>query len=241
MIKTAIFVEGQTELIFVREMLLKMFSYQNVSLECYTLFTDSNFNTTEYAYPNTEANYYFQIINVGNDTSVITRMIHRQQRLLNSGFSKIIGLRDMYSRDYRRYSIGSKIDPELNKKFISAHRKQITEDNVCFVFAIMEIEAWILGFRCIYETLGEDFTRDYIKNQLGFDLITDDPETEFYHPAEQLAALLNLASKKYAKRKSDVNSLVSSINKADYIELLASKKCDSFREFCSFLPLADMI
>lgn len=240
MIKTAIFVEGQTELIFVREMVLKMFGYENVSLECYTLFTDSNFNTTEYAFPNSEAGYFFQIINVGNDTSVLTRMLRRQQRLFSSGFSKIIGLRDMYSREYRKHSSGATIDQELNKRFISAHRKQITAENVFFTFAIMEIEAWILGFRRIYETLGADFTTEYVKNAIGYDMITGDPETEFYHPAEQLSMLLQLASKKYSKSKSDVNSLVSSIQKEDYIDLFNSGKCNSFREFCSLLSLAEL-
>jgi len=134
MIKTAIFVEGQTELIFVREMLLKMFGYQNISLECYTLFTDSNFNSTEYPFPNPEAEYYFQIINVGNDASVLTRMLRRQRQLFKSGFSKIIGLRDMYSREYRKLSKGAEINQELNQKFILAHRNQITSTNVFFLF-----------------------------------------------------------------------------------------------------------
>ena len=50
MVKTAIFVEGQTELIFVREYLLKLYGYNGVEVACFTLFTDGSRNSTEYPY-----------------------------------------------------------------------------------------------------------------------------------------------------------------------------------------------
>ena len=46
--KIAIFVEGQTELIVVREYLLKWFNYENIEIECRTLFTDSKFHAFPY-------------------------------------------------------------------------------------------------------------------------------------------------------------------------------------------------
>ncbi len=59
MTKTAIFVEGQTKLVFVREYLLKSYAYQDISIACYTLFRDDSFNTTEYAFPNENARNFF--------------------------------------------------------------------------------------------------------------------------------------------------------------------------------------
>lgn len=44
MIKTAIFVEGQTELIIVREFLLKWFDY-GISLNCFNLFKRGGSNS----------------------------------------------------------------------------------------------------------------------------------------------------------------------------------------------------
>ena len=44
------FVEGQTELIFVRELLLKVFDFQNISLEYFNLVTDSNLRPAEYTF-----------------------------------------------------------------------------------------------------------------------------------------------------------------------------------------------
>ena len=112
MIKTAIFVEGQSELIFTRELLLKYFEYQNIHIECYTLFNDHNLNPTEYKYDNKNAAFYFQILNIGNDQKVISSILKREKYLFSKehGFHKIVGLRDMYSKEYREKVKKSVID-----------------------------------------------------------------------------------------------------------------------------------
>ncbi|HWK02285.1 MAG TPA: DUF4276 family protein [Puia sp.] len=237
MIKTAIFVEGQTELIFVRELLLKIFEYQRIALECYTLFTDSNFNPTEYAFPNQEAEHFFQIINVGNDQSVLTRILRREKFMRNAGFVRIIGLRDMYSREYREEAQNHKIDLAINQKFIDGAREQIKSTNIYFSFAIMEVEAWLLGLRKVFAKMDEKLTPEFIEEKLGFNLDTINPEEAFFHPANQVIDLFGLIGKHYNKSKGDINAIVSHIAREDYFELLESTKCDSFKEFMSFLNL----
>lgn len=233
--KTAVFVEGQTELIFVRELLLKYFEYQNISIDCYTLFTDSSFNPTEYSFPNSEAKYYFQVINVGNDQGVLTRMLRREKAIWNAGFTKIIGLRDMYSREYRE-AVGNRvIDLTINQKFIDGHRSQIKSENIFFSFAIMEVEAWLLGLRKSLERMDAQLTSEYILDKLGYDLSAIDPEVTFFHPAADLQKIYSLVGKDYDKSKSGINSLVSHIEKSDYEELLHSEKCSSFKEFIGYL------
>jgi hypothetical protein len=39
--KVAVFVEGQAELILVRELLLKMYDYQDIGINCYNLICDN--------------------------------------------------------------------------------------------------------------------------------------------------------------------------------------------------------
>lgn len=236
MIKTAIFVEGQTELIFVREFLLKMFKYQNISIECFNLFTDSNFHPTEYAFPNDAAEYHFQIINVGNDQSVLTRILRRENFMRESGFSRIIGLRDMYSKQYRDEVKTHSINENINKKFIEGHRKQLRSKDTFFVFAIMEVEAWLLGLRRSFEKMDERLTVEYIEQNLGFNLDTTDPETFFFHPANEVNSIFGLIEKSYNKSKSDINAIASYIDETDYEELISSTKCASFKEFVSCLP-----
>jgi len=97
--KIAIFVEGQTELITVREFLLREFDY-TVKIECRTLFKPGKFNKAPYDYNSSDAEFHFQIVNVGNDTAVLQRILEREKHMWNSGYEKIIGLRDMYSQIY---------------------------------------------------------------------------------------------------------------------------------------------
>lgn len=237
--RIAIFVEGQTELIFVREFLLKYFNYQNLSIECFTLFTDSCHLPTEYSFGNKEdIEYHFEILNVGNDKSVITRIKRRAQYMWDAGFERIIGLRDLYSKEYREAVQGQYIDPNENEKFVQGYRSQLNSDKICFSFAIMETEAWLLGLVDIFERMNSKLTIKYIEQQLGYNLESIDPETEFFHPAKEIDKIFKLAGfGSYDKSKGDVNSIVSYIHREDYITLLESNKCNSFKEFVSFLVI----
>jgi hypothetical protein len=239
--KIAIFVEGQTELIFVREYLLKQFEYQDIDLECRNLFRDEKIQSAKYDFPNTEAKFHFQIINVGSDTSVLQRILKREQLLWNAGYERIIGLRDMYSSDYiEAMKQPREIKPELNRKFIEGtnktlEQKAIKPQNIKFHFAIMELEAWFLGITKLWEHKG--INNQIITEKLGFDLSGIDPETTFLHPAETIKDILKIINEPYRKQASEVESLVSYIEKQDFEDLQNSQKCTSFREFTSNLTI----
>lgn len=239
--KIAIFVEGQTELIFVREYLLKQFEYQGIDLECRNLFKDNNIQSAEYDFPNIEADVHFQIINVGNDTSVLQRILKREQLLWNAGYERIIGLRDMYSSDYlEAMKQPREIKPELNHKFIEGtnktlEQKAIKPQNIKFNFAIMELEAWFLGIPKLWERKG--ISNQSIKKKLKFDLSEINPETTFLHPTETIKDILKITNETYRKQAGEVESLVSYIEKQDFEDLQNSQKCNSFKEFTSNLTL----
>lgn len=234
MTKTAVFVEGQTELIFVREYFLKYFDYQDVAVACYTLFTDASHVPTEYAFPNPSASNYFEIINVGMDGSVLTRLLRREKLLWAAGFHRIIGLRDMYSKDYR--SIVKDIDATTIHLFIEGHRKQIDSSaiqpsNIGFHFAIMETEAWVLGLYNCFVHLDRRLTPSFLSHHFGRDVSTIDPETTWFHPANELKKLYGLVGRNYHKSKSDVNAILGKASKEDFAALFESTHCQSFTEF----------
>lgn len=240
--KIAIFVEGQTELIFVRESLLRLFDYQNIWIECFTLFTDSKMNTAEYAFPNDMAENYFQVIWIGNDVSVISRILRREQHLWNAGFERIIGLRDMYSKAYREAVGNGKINAEISKKFIDQHKAQIKKSanrpgDIYFHFAIMETEAWILGIKDIFSKINPVLTSKFIKTHLEFDLNTIDPESEFFHPANVVEKIFALINQSYNKSKGNIYRIVSQTSNEDYHYINNSTSCASFSDFFSSLPL----
>ena len=239
--KIAIFVEGQSELIFVREYLLKQFEYQGIDLECRNLFRDENIQSAQYDFPNANAKIHFQIINVGNDSSVLQRILKREQLLWNAGYDRIIGLRDMYSSDYiQAMKQPREIKPELNQKFIEGanktlEQKAIKPQNIKFHFAIMELEAWFLGIPKLWERKG--ITNQIIQEKLKYNLSETDPEITFLHPAETVKEILKIVNESYRKQASEVESLVSCIEKQDFEDLQNSQKCNSFKEFTSNLTV----
>ncbi|RGR45217.1 hypothetical protein DWY45_18600 [Phocaeicola plebeius] len=97
-------------------------------------------------------------------------------------------------------------------------------------FAIMEVEAWFLGFN-IFERIDGTLSNDFIKSKLNYDLENDDPEITYYHPARIMGDIYGLIGSKYDKHESDVSSLVSCLEKEDYNNLIESVKCSTFTSF----------
>jgi hypothetical protein len=244
MIKTAIFVEGQSELIFTRELLLKYFEYQNIWIECYNLLNDQNLNPTEHAFPNTDAEFYFQILNIGNDQKVISSILKREKYLFseNQGFHRIIGLRDMYSKEYKEKVKNSSIDLVINERFIKSHQKTIEEgslypEKIFFHFAIMELESWLLSFSSIFERLHKDLNYEKISDTIGVDLRQVNPESSIFHPATLINKILQIIGDAYDKKKGEVNKFLALIGREDIINLLESEKCPSFNSYCESLTI----
>jgi hypothetical protein len=161
MIKTAIFVEGQTELIFVREMLMKVFDLNDLGFKCWVLRGDRD-DHADYDFPNLGAAFYFDIINVQNDARVATEMVRKERLYWNNGYFRIIGLRDMLDERYRKASQGKGILPELNQKRIALSQEQLKDRaerpaDIHLHFAIMEVEAWLLGIKNAFGHLDFSF------------------------------------------------------------------------------------
>jgi len=230
----AIFVEGQTELITVRELLLKKIYYV-VSIECRTLFKNGELRKAPYDFDNPNAQFHFQIINVGNDNAVLSRILRREKLMWSVGYERIIGLRDMYSRAYRDFS-PQKIDHKITQKFIDEANKTIKNKSQCpekiiMCFAIMEIEAWFLGMYQIFERIDQRLTVEYIKTQTGIDLKNVNPEIEFFHPANQIEEIYKIAGLSYDKSKGDIEAIAKHITLEYLTDLINSGKCHSFHQF----------
>ena len=62
-------------------------------------------------------------MNVNNDERVLTVIKEREQELMRVGFDLVIGLRDMYSSEYRKLS--RIIDENVHMKITQAHQEVI--------------------------------------------------------------------------------------------------------------------
>ncbi|OAV65872.1 hypothetical protein Barb4_03176 [Bacteroidales bacterium Barb4] len=237
--KIAVFVEGNTELIFVRELLLRMYDYQNVLLERCLLRSDNLQEPLHVHGTKDEPNYYL-IIDVGGDGSVLSAIVKREKDLFEKkGYSKIIGLRDMFGEMYCRKNNDKKtINWDVINHFKEKTKEQIDKignDKIHFFFAIMETEAWLLGIKDIFLNIG--LTNDFIKNShLKYDLDKNDPEKTYYHPAKVIGEIFKLAEREYGKNEKSLYSLIPhDFPKEKYEELKSSGHCSVFAEFAEVL------
>lgn len=240
--KLAIFTEGQGELIFVRHLLSQVIGYERLSFECLALRSDDLF-PVPYKYCSPQAIVHFLIVNVGNDERVVSAIAERQAELVNRGFDEIFGLRDMYSRAYRKRA--QCVDSAVIQSFIQAQANVIqgmsNAEKIRVFFAIMELEAWLLAMYNLFQKIDSSLTCAYIAEQLGFDLRTTDPEIEFFHPANELAAILDLAGIKYDKSLGQIESILSNMDRADIDGVATSDHCNSFKLFLSAVRDGNMV
>lgn len=233
--KVVVFTEGQGELIFVRHVLLQLIGYERLSFECFELKADRLLQVPHKHNP-PNALIHYQIINVGTDERVLSAIIERYEKFVSLGF-EVVGLRDMYSAEYKKKS--NQIDQNVNMIIRNAVDNVINgmnnADKIHFFFATMELEAWLLGIYGIFERIDASLTPESIRENLGFDIRVVDPETTFFHPAVQLEQILNLAGKNYDKQKSEMESIVSSITIDDLNNLVNAPRCNSFYLFFSEL------
>jgi len=109
--KLAIFVEGQTELLIVKNLIFLLFDNSVLNIFCIKLIGDaSRYNSLNYSVP--QPFIEILLVDVGNDERVLTSIKEREKNLFKSGYSKIIGLRDMRSEEYLKKS-HNKIIPSV--------------------------------------------------------------------------------------------------------------------------------
>ncbi len=231
--KIAIFTEGQSEQIFVRHILALVLGWENISFECFKLYGDRT-DRDAFNYPNENAEIYFMILNIGNDEKVLTAVKEREKGLIKKGYDKIIALRDMYSHEYSKRSNGV-IDTDVTRRFIDGAKMTIGNmsdpSKIKIHFAIMELEAWFLGMYNIFERLNSTLNIDYIEKELGFNLSSIDPQTEFFKPAHIVNKIFQLVGVQYTKSEHDVESICSTINTTDFYNVFDNGKCISLKYF----------
>lgn len=237
--RLAVFVEGQTELVFVREFLKQWYGCDTnvVGFVCYNL-QNNEFRDAAYQYGGEDSENYFMLVNVGNDNSVLSKILSRLACLVNQGYQLVIGLRDMFSKQYVQDAGGHVIDEKVSRKHIEIVRDVLKSesngDKVDFHFAIMEVEAWLLGMHDYLLSVDKRLTGDYIKESIGVDLNAD-PEKTIVHPAMELGRIYSLVGKQYDKHLSDISAIMSVLANDDFRKLMGSGKCNSFKMFVESL------
>ncbi len=190
--KIGIFVEGQTERIFVVKFLTEYlggehkFSRIEVKLK--------NKNRTEVLskrnYP--ETNYYFLIFDCAGDGNVLPAMYDRAENMIiRNNYNFLIALQDLYNNPRNKKDV-------VIKNFTNKIENYTYKNKVKFVLAIMELEAWFLADPNIFSKISCKLTSEYIKNKININLSEINPES-LPHPAETINKIYNLVGRSYKK------------------------------------------
>ncbi len=141
--KVALYVEGQSEQIFINHFLLTWWYYSDIRIDNIKLVNNlknpvPNFNETE--------NYktYFLIINVEGSGSIISALCQRLDKQVEKGF-EVIGLRDLDFENSSPIVDAVNEIPKKLKKYLSSKGVKYFE-KMNLYFAIMTIESWMLAF-----------------------------------------------------------------------------------------------
>lgn len=237
--KYAVYVEGQSELLFVADVLQKYSGYDagRCGFICINLKADI-FERMNYPQQGDETSAdYYQIVNVNNDNMVVSKLRKDIPGLIGRGYNVIIGLKDVFSEAYEQMmSGGPRVDRAKIEEMHAIQQEVIDapEGSDCRLhFAIMEYEAWMLA-------LIENYVLQHGKNlagvcgQLGVDL-SEDFEQTVYHPYPLVRKIYQACGEDYHKHGSESFSFLSTLTVEDYERLRLSGRCASFAKFIDSL------
>jgi len=224
MIKIGIFVEGQTERIFVVEFLKEYlggehkFSRLEIKLK--------NKNTTTFITERkfSQSRFYFLIFDTSGDGNVLPALYERSENMIKkNNFHFLLALQDLYPKPRNSKS-------KILNNFLKSIDRFDFKEKLRFILAIMEIEAWFLADYNLFKKLYNIISFEYIYEKLNIDLKNNN--SEFYqHPAEIINRIFKLFNEKYRKSEKQIRKIVSNLD----FDLLCSdetlKKIKSFKYF----------
>jgi|HubBroStandDraft_2_1064218.scaffolds.fasta_scaffold266695_2 hypothetical protein len=205
--KLAVFVEGQTEQIFVKKLVEEIAGAHNVKVLTYKASGGGASGARQIvqlqaARADPAKRYYVLIVDCTNGDRVASDILDRYQTLVQQDFKAIIGISDVYPRP--RVDIG-----KLYRVMAGLQRTSpIVVDNV---LAVMEVEAWFLGEHHHLAKIGAGIAVADVIHKLGFDPSTDNMEDR-HHPAGDLDAVYQLGGRSYNKKRNTVEATVDALD-----------------------------
>jgi hypothetical protein len=158
--------------------------------------------------------YYVLIYDCGGESNVKGYMMTQWQKLVENGYSSIIGLRDVFP------SFTSEEIPRLKKGL----NYQLPQNGATthIHLAVMETEAWFLGEYTHLLKVSQKLTPEFIERRLGFNPKKENMEQR-EHPAYDLKSVYKLADHDYTKKRSKLNSVVNKLDFNYFTHRLAGK------------------
>jgi hypothetical protein len=208
--KLAVFVEGQTEQIFVESLIHEIAGRHRVHIDAVQAFGGRNsprhFLEVHATKPEPHKEYYVLIYDCMGDSKVLSDVREQYAGLASQGYLGIVGVRDVLPQapadiptirsDFESFLPASPIRPLL-------------------VLAVMEIEAWFIAEHTHFGRLHPSLTAAAVSAKLGYEPASHDVQT-IACPTDDLRSVYSLAGLGYAKKRNQVERTVRQL---DYAEL----------------------
>lgn len=215
--KIAFYVEGRTEQLFISKLLKEIAGRARIAIELQSLDREGN---TKEIHPKTylhRPNYYALIFNCKGDGGVKPRILQDYERLINEGYTEVIGIRDLHPIPIKELN---KLRNDL-KNGVLKNGRQVTQPlptHAEIIVAVCEIEAWFLSESKHFECIHNNLTNSFIVSSLGFDPRTEDMRLR-PNPAKDLHDIYQLAGKAYLSRSGYKRYMENTIECLDYEEI----------------------
>jgi hypothetical protein len=201
--KAALFVEGQTELIFAKKLLSEIAGKSKITF----IEAEKKCGKVLYGKPEGQPDSVFMILIVDchGDHSVKSTVLDQRASLSAAGYCLILGLRDVHPKTAAEIPV-----VEAAMKYGVPTKGVKTR----ILLAVMEIEAWFLAETSHFIKMDAALTKDYIIEKCGIDHDHHDFES-VEHPSKLLHEIYSSAGLKYLKKRSQISKTVESLDFAN--------------------------
>ncbi|MCH9052514.1 MAG: DUF4276 family protein [Proteobacteria bacterium] len=220
--KLAVFLEGQTERLFVESLI--QYSARNSRVQIQSKRGNLGrkhqriFFEVSAKNIGTGNDFYILVIDSGSDNNVISDIKELYQNLVKQDFSLVVGFRDVRP-DFSRREI-SKLRRGLYSSIPAVPKLPVE-----FRLAIMEVEAWFLAENTHFKRFDRRLTRAKIEAELGFFPDDNISETRDF-PSDDLDRIHKTIGKRYDKSYAVVSNVISSLNYQNLVDLHSLKITD---------------
>jgi hypothetical protein len=205
--KIALFVEGQTERIFIIEFLNQLFSEHKKVIKTHEMRKLHHNITIKNITTDDPKEYFIVIYDCGTDDKVKSDILDNYEKLQKAGFNHIIGLQDYFNPKRRKKGI----TVQQLKKGLNFGLEQIIPTEI--FLAIQETEAWFIAEDKHYEVIIPDFSIDRINAIAGISIQADDTG-KISHPTVVLDKIYKAGGRTsgYSKHEYVVKEIVSKLD-----------------------------
>ena len=202
--KLAFFVEGQTEQLFVKTLLEEIAGKKRILVE-ETQYRTSNvtkLELTKKRFFRSDLEYFVLLVDCKNDERVKSVVLDQRPTLSSSGYSLILGLRDLYPKSIADLAAVKRgIAYGLPTSGIPTH----------VLLGVAEVEAWFLQDHTHFAKIDPALDHTDFKAQFGFDPVTESAETVPW-PSNLLHQIYQSVGKAYRKSKKHVERTVGTLD-----------------------------